>query len=65
MKLTDNQLMTVAMWFAVYENEMNPTSTEYKLMMDLAFSAGNTLSADYYWKKHNEALEYENEIDAE
>jgi hypothetical protein len=65
MKLNENQLMTIAMWFAVYENEMNPTSTEYKLMMDLAFNAGNTLSADYYWGKHNEALEYESAIDAE
>jgi hypothetical protein len=59
MTLDQNELMTIATWFAVAENEFNMSSYEYQLMGKLAEASGNMDSANYYMGKHDEALEYE------
>ena len=59
MTLDQNELMTIATWFAVAENEFNMQSYEYYLMAKLAEASGNMDSANYYMGKHDEALQYE------
>jgi hypothetical protein len=59
MTLDQNELMTIATWLAVAENEFNITSYEYALMAKLAEASGNMDSANYYMGKHDEALQYE------
>jgi hypothetical protein len=59
MTLDQNELMTIATWLAVAENEFNITSYEYALMAKLAEASGNMDSANYYIGKHDEALQYE------
>ena len=65
MTLDQNELMTIATWFAVAENEFNMSSYEYQLMAKLAEASGNMESANYYSGKHDEALEYERIAEAE
>ena len=65
MILDQNELMTIATWFAVAENEFNMQSYEYQLMAKLAEASGNMDSANYYFDKHDEALEYESIAEAE
>ncbi len=62
MTLDQNELMTIATWLAVAENEFNVTSYEYALMAKLAEHSGNMDSASYYIGKHNEALTEEAEF---
>ena len=59
MQLTESQLMTVATWFGVYANEIEPCSYEYELMSKLAMASGHYESAQHYLQKYHEALEYE------
>ena len=56
MTLDQNELMTIATWFAVAENEFNMSSYEYELMCKLAEHSGNMQSADYYKHRYFEAL---------
>jgi hypothetical protein len=65
MQIDQNQLMTIATWLAVAENEFNITSYEYELMAKLAASSGNMLSANHYMSKYREALEWEASLEAE
>ena len=65
MILDQNELMTIATWFAVAENEFNMQAYEYQLMAKLAEASGNMDSANYYFDKHDEALEYESIAEAE
>lgn len=65
MTLDQNELMTIATWFAVAENEFNMSSYEYELMRKLAEASGNMQSANYYKDKYFEALEYERIAEAE
>ena len=65
MTLDQNELMTIAAWLAVAENEFAVTSYEYELMCKLAEHSGNMQSANYYKDKYFEALEYERIAEAE
>jgi hypothetical protein len=65
MTLDQNELMTIATWLAVAENEFNVTSYEYQLMAKLAEASGNDQSMDYYIGKHHEALMEEMQAEAE
>ena len=65
MQLDQNELMTIAMWLAVAENEFNITPSEYGLMAKLATMAGNPESAKHYMAEQRKALEYEAQCIAE
>jgi hypothetical protein len=65
MKLDKKQMMVIATWFNVYENETQPSAYEYELMTKVCLTIGNTLGAEENWRKHLSALEYERIAEAE
>jgi len=65
MQLDQNELMTIAMWLAVAENEISVSSYEYGLMAKLAAMADNPESAKHYEGEQRKALAYEAECLAE
>ena len=65
MTLDKKQLMTIATWFNVYENETEPSAYEYELMTKVCLTLGNTLGAEENWRKHLSALEYERIAEAQ
>jgi hypothetical protein len=65
MTLDQNELMTIATWLAVAENEFAVTSYEYELMCKLAEHSGNMQSANHYKDKYFEALAEEALAEAE
>jgi hypothetical protein len=65
MTLDKNQMMVIATWFNVYENETQPSAYEYELMTKICLTLGNTLGAEENWRKHLSALEYERIAEAE
>lgn len=65
MDLDQNQLRTIATWFSVYDNEIQPSSYEFELMAKICLTLGNALGAEEYWRKRLSALEYERIAEAE
>ena len=65
MQIDQNELMTIAMWLAVAENEISVSSYEYGLMAKLAAMADNPESAKHYEGEQRKALAYEAECLAE
>ena len=59
MTLDKKQMMVIATWFNVYENETEPSAYEYELMAKICLTLGNTLGAEENWRKHLSAKEYE------
>jgi len=65
MTLNKEQITLALAWFNVYENEVEPCSSEYKLMSELCLTIGNTIGAERYWRKHLSALDFERIAEAE